>query len=72
MTTARLLMYGLTDTDNYLIDFFFDVNQVQAVFMAEESYISTVIGGQIYELEYSLELLEEIKSTLKMRTLGFN
>ena len=72
MTVGKLLMYGLTDEENYLVDFYFDVNQVQAVFVADEEYISTVISGQIYELEYSLPLLNEIKATLKTKTLGFN
>ena len=72
MIVSKLLMYGLTDEENYLADFYFDVNQVQAVFISDESYLSIVIGGQIYELEYSQSIFEEIKNTLKMKTLGFN
>lgn len=72
MITAKLLIYGLTDEDSSLVDFFFDINQVQAVFMSEEDYISVVISGQIYELEYNLLLLNDIKNILKLKTLGFN
>ncbi len=65
-------MYGLTDEENYLADFYFDINQVQAVFVSDENYLSVVLGGQIYEIEYSQSIFEDIKNTLKMKTLGFN
>lgn len=65
-------MYGLTDDDGYLVDFHFLPSSVQAMFMADSEYISIVIAGQIYELEYSVSLYDEIMSYLKMRTLGLN
>ena len=66
MVVAKLLVYGLTDDENYLVDFYFNPYQVQAVFMASEQYISIVISGQIYELEYSLELLNKVKGYVNM------
>lgn len=69
MTVAKLLMYGETHDENYLVDFFFDINSVQAVFMSDDEYVSVVISGQIYELEYSSKLLEEVKNALKLKTL---
>jgi hypothetical protein len=69
MTVSKLLMYGLDDSENYLFDFFFDINAVQGCFMADEEHISVVISGQIYELEYSSKLLEEVKNALKLKTL---
>jgi hypothetical protein len=35
MIVSKLLMYGLTDEENYLVDFYFDENQVQAVFCSK-------------------------------------
>lgn len=72
MIVSKLLMYGLTDEENYLVDFYFDENQVQAVFVASEEHLSIVISGQIYELEYSQKLFETIKQNLSIKTLGFN
>lgn len=73
MTVAKLLMYGLSDEENYLTEFYFDINQVQGFFINRDlDYISVIISGQIYELEYNLNLLNEIKNTLNIKTLGLN
>jgi len=65
-------MYGLTDEENFLVPFYFNVNDVQAVFVADEQYLSIVLSGQIYELEYSQNIFDEIKSVLALKTLRFN
>ncbi len=65
-------MYGLTDEDGYFVDFYFNINQVQGVFVNEDGYLGIVISGQIYELEYSERLFENIKNVLSLKTLGFN
>ena len=72
MEVAKLLMYGLTDEDGYFVDFYFDINQAQGVFVNEDGYIGLVISGQIYELEYSQSLFDNIKAVLSLKTLGFN
>lgn len=72
MEVAKLLMYGLTDEDGYFVDFYFNINQVQGVFVNEDGYLGLVISGQIYELEYSERLFENIKNVLSLKTLGFN
>ena len=72
MIVSKLLMYGLTDEENYLVDFYFDENQVQAVFVASEEHLSIVISGQIYELEYNQQLFQILKHNLSIKTLGFN
>ncbi len=72
MTVAKLLIYGLTDDEDFYTDFYFNPNEVQAVFMADEKLISIVLSGQIYEIQYNLLLLNEIKDNLKLKTLGFN
>ena len=72
MIVSKLLMYGLTDEENFLVPFYFNVNDVQAVFVADEQYLSIVLSGQIYELEYSQNIFDEIKSTLSLKTIRFN
>lgn len=72
MVVAKLLMYGLTDEDEYLTDFYFDENQAQGVFVNEDGYIGVILSGQIYELEYSENLFQHIKNVLALKTLGFN
>lgn len=72
MEVAKLLMYGLTDEDGYFVDFYFNINQVQGVFVNEDGYLGLVISGQIYELEYNERLFENIKNVLSLKTLGFN
>lgn len=73
MITTKLLCYGLTDDDNYYVDFHFDLTQIQAFFMANEKDISLVISGQIYEVIYSESLLNLLKKTLSISNkLNFN
>jgi hypothetical protein len=73
MITTKLLCYGLTDDDNYYVDFHFDLTQIQAFFMANEKDISLVISGQIYEVTYSESLLNLLKKTLSISNkLNFN
>jgi hypothetical protein len=64
MIKAKLLMYGLSDDDNYFVDFYFNINEVQAYFMANEEEISIVLSGQIYELEYNVKLMNTLKRHL--------
>lgn len=71
MITTKLLCYGLTDDENYYVDFHFDPTQVQAFFMANEKDISLIIGGNNYEVEYSLELLNTLKQMLNVKS-NFN
>lgn len=66
MVNSKLLMYGLIEGDDYYVDFFFNINQVQAYFMADEEHISIVLSGQIYELQYDLKLLNTIKHHLNL------
>jgi hypothetical protein len=66
MIQSKLLVYGLVEGDDYYVDFFFNINQVQAYFMANEENISIVLSGQIYELEYNLKLLNTIKHHLNL------
>jgi hypothetical protein len=66
MLKAKLLMYGLSDDDDYFVDFYFNINEVQAYFMANEEEISIVLSGQIYELEYSATLLNTLKRHLNL------
>jgi len=72
MEVAKLLMYGMTDEDGYFVDFYFNINQVQGMFVNEDDYIGVVLSGQIYELEYSKSLFDNIKGVLSLKTLGFN
>ena len=72
MVVAKLLMYGLTDEDEYFVDFYFNINQVQGCFVNEDGYLGVVLSGQIYELDFSESLFAEIKSVLALKTLGFN
>lgn len=72
MIVAKLLMYGLSDEENFLVPFYFNINEVQAVFVADEQYLSIVLSGQIHELEYSQNIFDEIKSTLALKTLRLN
>jgi hypothetical protein len=64
MIKAKLLMYGLSDDDDYFVDFYFNINEVQAYFMANEEEISIVLSGQIYELEYTAKLMSILKRHL--------
>jgi hypothetical protein len=64
MIKAKLLMYGLSDDDDYFVDFYFNINEVQAYFMANEEEISIVLSGQIYELEYNVKLMNTLKRHL--------
>ena len=57
-------MYGLSDDDDYFVDFYFNINEVQAYFMANEEHISIVLSGQIYELEYTAKLMNTLKRHL--------
>ena len=68
MEVAKLLMYGLTDEDGYFVDFYFNINQVQGMFVNEDGYIGVVLSGQIYELEYSESLFNNIKGVLSLKT----
>lgn len=72
MEVAKLLMYGITEEDEYFVDFYFDINQVQGCFVNEDGYIGLVLSGQIYELEYTESLFCNIKGVLSLKTLGFN
>lgn len=73
MITTKLLCYGLTDDENFYVDFHFDLTQIQAFFMANEKDISLVISGQIYEVTYSESLLNLLKKTLSISNkLNFN
>jgi hypothetical protein len=66
MIKAKLLMYGLSDDDDYFVDFYFNINEVQAYFMANEEEISIVLSGQIYELEYNSNLMSTLKRHLNL------
>ena len=59
--TEKLLCYGFDEKENYYVDFYFNPMAVDAWFMADEENISVVIGGQIYELKYNEELLNNLK-----------
>lgn len=58
---GKLKVYGLEFEDNTFIDFYFNLESVNAFYMGEEDLISIVIGGQIYELEYNKNLYKTIK-----------
>jgi hypothetical protein len=58
---GKLKVYGLEFEDTTFIDFYFNLESVNAFYMGEEDLISIVIGGQIYELEYNKNLYKTIK-----------
>jgi hypothetical protein len=58
---GKLKVYGLEFEDTNFIDFYFNLESVNAFYMGEEDLISIVIGGQIYELEYNKNLYKTIK-----------
>lgn len=58
---GKLKVYGLEFEDTAFIDFYFNLESVNAFYMGEEDLISIVIGGQIYELEYNKSLYKTIK-----------
>ena len=58
---GKLKVYGLEFEDTTFIDFYFNLESVNAFYMGEEDLISIVIGGQIYELEYNKSLYKTIK-----------
>lgn len=58
---GKLKVYGLDIEDTSFIDFYFNLESVNAFYMSEEDLISIVIGGQIYELEYNKNLYKVIK-----------
>ena len=58
---AKLKMYGQTELEDYFVDFYFNMEHVQAFYMSSENLISIVISGQIYELEYNRSLYTIIK-----------
>jgi len=58
---GKLKVYGLEFEDTTFIDFYFNIESVNAFYMGEEDLISIVIGGQIYELEYNKNLYKTIK-----------
>jgi len=62
-------MYGLMEDENYYVDFYFNINQVQAYYVGDEDHISIVLSGQIYELKYCSKLLSTLKHHLN---LSFN
>ena len=66
MVKSRLLMYGLMEDENYYVDFYFNINQVQAYFIADQDHISIVLSGQIYELEYDAKILGTLKHHLNL------
>jgi len=58
---GKLKVYGLEFEDTVFIDFYFNLESVNAFYMSEEDLINVVIGGQIYELEYTKNLYKVIK-----------
>jgi len=54
------------EDENYYVDFYFNINQVQAYYVGDEDHISIVLSGQIYELEYSATLLNTLKRHLNL------
>ena len=66
MVKSRLLMYGLMEDENYYVDFYFNINQVQAYYVGDEDHISIVLSGQIYELEYDAKILATLKHHLNL------
>ena len=58
---GKLKVYGLEFEDTTFVDFYFNLESVNAFYMGEEDLISIVIGGQIYELEYNKSLYKTIK-----------
>jgi len=58
---GKLKVYGLEFEDSTFIDFYFNLESVNAFYMGDEELINIVIGGQIYELEYTKSLYKVIK-----------
>ncbi len=71
MIVSKLLTYDDNETETW-VDFYFNENQIQAVFVSKDGYICAVLSGQIYELEYNQELFKMLKHNLSIKTLGFN
>jgi len=72
MTEGKLLVYGLEDSQNYFVTLYFDINQVQGFFITENEFISILLSGQIYELQYNKNILTELQNCLKLKKLGVN
>jgi len=71
MIVSKFLTYDNDETETW-VDFYFNPNDVQGVFVSKEQYLCIVLSGQIYELEYSQNIFDEIKSVLALKTLRFN
>ena len=52
MIVSKFLTYDDNETETW-VDFYFNENEVQGLFVSKESYLCIVLSGQIYELEYN-------------------
>lgn len=58
---GKLKVYGEYPDADAFVDFYFNIETVNAFYMTDEELMNIVIGGQIYELEYNKSLYKTIK-----------
>ena len=58
---GKLKVYGDYPNDDNFVDFYFNLESVNAFYMTDIELINIVISGQIYELEYNKSLYNTIK-----------
>lgn len=71
MIVSKFLTYDEDDSQTW-VDLYFNPNDVQGVFISKDGYLCIILSGQIYELEYSKSIFQEIKNTLQLKTISFN
>lgn len=70
MTVARVLI--TTDDGNEYRTFYFNENNVDAIYVIDSESMGVVIHGADFIMQFDTNIFERIKETLKLKTLGFN
>ena len=70
MTVAQVLI--TTDDGNEYRTFYFNENNVDAIYVIDSESMGVVIHGADFIMKFDTNIFERIKETLKLKTLGFN
>ena len=70
MTVAKLLI----DTENgqEFRNIYFNENNVDGIYVIDSETMGVIIHGADFIMSFDSNIFERIKSTLELKTLGFN
>lgn len=70
MITAKLLIEE--DNQQDFRTFYFNENAIDGIYIMDSEFMGVIINGSEFILQFNNAIFEEIKTILKIKTLGFN